>query len=101
MSLSRRSQRIGESATLKVAARAAELRSAGEDILDFTDQLGITGAWDPGTGVLTLSGSASVGDYQTALRSVTYDNSSEDPSTAGPRWSCSPQSARRRGPCVF
>ena len=36
MSLSRRSERIGESATLKVAARAAELRSAGEDILDFS-----------------------------------------------------------------
>ena len=52
----------------------------GEDVLGFTDQLGITGSWDATTGTLTLSGSASVADYQTALRSVSYRNLSEAPS---------------------
>ncbi|MDH4052022.1 MAG: DNRLRE domain-containing protein, partial [Rubrivivax sp.] len=53
---------------------------AGQDLLAFTDQLGISGSWDAGTGVLTLSGTASVADYQTALRSVSYANSSDNPS---------------------
>jgi hypothetical protein len=55
----------------------------GEDVLGFTPQSGITGAWDSGTGVLTLSGSATVAQYQAALRTVTYSNLSESPSTAG------------------
>ena len=46
----------------------------GEDILVFTDQLGITAVFDDVSGVLTLSGGASVADYQTALRNVTYEN---------------------------
>jgi Bacterial cadherin-like domain/Bacterial Ig domain/RTX calcium-binding nonapeptide repeat (4 copies) len=54
--------------------------AAGEDSLGFTAQNGITGSYDPGTGVLTLSGTASVADYQAALRSVTYDNDSDNPS---------------------
>ncbi|HYD76783.1 DUF4347 domain-containing protein, partial [Ramlibacter sp.] len=54
----------------------------GEDQLVFTNQSGITGSWNAATGVLTLSGVASVADYQAALRSITYSNTSEDPSTA-------------------
>jgi Bacterial Ig domain/Bacterial cadherin-like domain len=53
----------------------------GEDVLSFTDMLGITGTWTPGTGTLTLSGSSSVTNYQTALRSVAYENASQAPST--------------------
>ncbi|MDF3123447.1 Ig-like domain-containing protein [Rheinheimera sp. 1928-s] len=55
---------------------------AGQDILGFSDQNGITGSYDPGTGILTLSGSATVAQYQAALSSVTYSNSSEDPNTS-------------------
>ena len=55
---------------------------SGEDTLAFADTAEITGAWDSETGVLTLSGTASVADYQTALQSVSYENSSDDPSTA-------------------
>jgi hypothetical protein len=55
--------------------------ASGQDVLAFTDQLGITGSWDAGTGVLTLSGTTTVANYQTALRSVTYENSSDAPST--------------------
>ncbi|MEM9731884.1 MAG: choice-of-anchor C family protein [Pseudomonadota bacterium] len=53
-----------------------------EDVLNFTDQLGITGTYVPSTGILTLTGTASVADYQTALQSVGYTNASQDPSTA-------------------
>jgi hypothetical protein len=53
----------------------------GEDVLGFTNMLGITGSYDADTGVLTLSGISSVANYQAALRSITYYNSSENPST--------------------
>ncbi len=53
--------------------------NASQDLLAFTNQLGITGNYNSTAGVLTLSGSASVADYQTALRSITYANSSESP----------------------
>ncbi len=52
---------------------------SGEDALTFTDQLGITGGYNSGTGVLTLSGEASINDYNTALQSISYINNSEDP----------------------
>jgi hypothetical protein len=52
----------------------------GEDVLGFVDQNGIAGSYDPGTGVLTLSGTSSVANYEAALRSVSYFNSSENPS---------------------
>ena len=54
----------------------------GEDELAFTDQNGITGFYDEETNVLFLTGSASVADYEAALRSVTYANDSENPSPA-------------------
>ncbi len=54
----------------------------GQDTLSFTDQNGITGVWDAATGTLTLSGTATVAQYQAALRSVTYTNNSEAPSTS-------------------
>src|SRR5664280_2625583 len=55
------------------------------DELNFTNQNGITGSYDAATGVLTLSGSASVVDYQAALESVTYDftPSNGDPTDGG------------------
>jgi hypothetical protein len=56
--------------------------SSAEDLLAFVPQSGITGSYNATTGTLTLSGTASVADYQAALRSVTYANSSGAPSTA-------------------
>jgi subtilisin family serine protease len=52
----------------------------GQDSLSITSQNGITGNWTPATGVLALSGIASVANYQTALRSITYANVSDNPS---------------------
>jgi hypothetical protein len=54
----------------------------GEDVLAFTNQNGITGSYNPLTGVLRLSGVASVANYQAALRSVAYLNPSQNPSPA-------------------
>ncbi len=45
-----------------------------EDLLSFVNQSGITGSYSAATGVLTLSGSASLAAYSTALRSITYTN---------------------------
>ncbi|MHC5828546.1 MAG: hypothetical protein ACYT04_74780, partial [Nostoc sp.] len=52
---------------------------ATEDTLAFSNQNGIIGTYT--NGVLTLTGSATVAQYQTALQSVTYQNSSDNPST--------------------
>ncbi|MBF0434167.1 MAG: cadherin domain-containing protein [Magnetococcales bacterium] len=49
------------------------------DTLQFTSQNGITGTWSAVTHTLTLTGTASIANYQTALRSVTYINNSRDP----------------------
>ncbi len=51
----------------------------GEDRLYFTTSNGISKIWSTANGVLTLSGSASIAQYQQALRSVMYDNISHDP----------------------
>ncbi|MDH5163537.1 S-layer homology domain-containing protein [Heyndrickxia oleronia] len=49
-----------------------------EDKLEFTSVNGITGNFNPATGILTLSGKASIEDYQTVLRSVTFTTTSTD-----------------------
>ena len=52
----------------------------GQDVLSFTPQFGITGNYDPLTGVLTLAGAATDAQYQEVLRSVAYSNTSQNPS---------------------
>jgi hypothetical protein len=53
-----------------------------EDFLRFTDQNGITGAWDASGGILTLTGQSTKANYQGALRSIQYENTNmENPVT--------------------
>lgn len=52
-----------------------------EDQLLFTNQNGISGTYNPTTGVLALSGSSSVANYQTAIRSIQYNNTATTPNT--------------------
>ncbi len=47
------------------------------DVLQFTDTLNITGVFVAGT--LTLTGSDTVANYETALRSITYASTSQSP----------------------
>ncbi len=52
-----------------------------EDLLLFDDQNGITGNYSSSNGTLSLTGSATVANYQAALRSVKYRNATASPST--------------------
>jgi Ca2+-binding RTX toxin-like protein len=73
-----------DSSALNGATIALEGYVPGEDNLLFNDQNGIVGSFNAVSGVLTLSGTASISDYQQALRSVIYLNSRQQP-TAQPR----------------
>jgi hypothetical protein len=53
------------------------------DVLNFTNQNGIIGSYNAATGVLTLSGTATIANYQAALESVTYSSTSSNPSNSG------------------
>jgi uncharacterized delta-60 repeat protein len=50
-----------------------------QDVLGYTLPAGISGSFDASLGVLTLSGSASLANYQDALCSLTYMNTSDSP----------------------
>ncbi len=54
--------------------------SAG-DTLNFVNQAGITGSYNAATGVLTLSGTASLAAYEAALESVTFSTVSASSAT--------------------
>ena len=66
------------SATVQITGNYA----SSQDVLSFTDQNGITGSFNAATGTMTLTGSSSVANYQAALDSVKYFNTSDDPSGA-------------------
>jgi hypothetical protein len=55
------------------------------DALNFIAQNGINGSYDAAHGILTLTGTASLANYQTALESVTYNFSpvNGDPTAGG------------------
>ena len=52
----------------------------GEDVLAFINTASITGTWDAATGRLSLVGVDTVANYQAALRAVTYQATSDQPS---------------------
>jgi CARDB len=67
----------------QVAGASVRLLDAGSgDELAFNPQLGITGTYNSGTGVLTLTGQASPSDYRAAIRSVIV---TKRPGATGPR----------------
>ena len=68
------------SATVSIATGFA----AGQDVLELSGAAptGITDTYDATTGTLTLTGTASIADYQAALRDVAYRNTSDAPSAA-------------------
>jgi len=72
-----------ESTTLASAKVSITGGFLAGDALHFTNQSGITGSYNASTGVLTLTGSASLAAYQTALDSITYSSSATDPTKAG------------------
>ena len=66
-----------ESATISITSGFV----SGEDVLSFVDSGSIIGSYNAGSGVLTLTGSASKASYESALESITYQNTSDYPST--------------------
>ncbi|TAL19632.1 MAG: DUF4347 domain-containing protein, partial [Aquabacterium sp.] len=52
-----------------------------ESLSAVTTSTPIAASYDSGTGVLTLSGSATAAQYQQVLRTVTYNNNSDNPNT--------------------
>ncbi|HYO60895.1 MAG TPA: cadherin domain-containing protein, partial [Actinomycetota bacterium] len=55
----------------------------GQDVLSFANAFGITaGPFDASTGTLTLSGNTTFANYEDALQSVKYHNTSENPSAS-------------------
>ena len=63
---------------------SGNFQSGGEDVLAFTAASGsnITGSFNNSTGVLTLSGTTTKALYEQTLESVTYQNTSDNPSTS-------------------
>jgi VCBS repeat-containing protein len=50
-----------------------------EDVLSFTAVGGISGSYNSSTGILSLTGTSTLANYQTILRSIKYNNTSENP----------------------
>jgi hypothetical protein len=51
------------------------------DLLVFNNQNNISGSYDAATGVLSLTGTASVAAYQAALQSIDFSTTSTDTTT--------------------
>ena len=64
-------------ATIRIATNY----QSGADLLEFTNQGGITGVLNAATGTLTLTGNATAAIYTTAIESIRFNNSSGAPST--------------------
>ncbi len=80
---------VADSDSLTLSAAQVSISSgfsSGEDVLTVTPAVGgITASYAPATGVLSLSGNASLADYQTTLRSVTYQNTNTTNPSTEPR----------------
>jgi len=63
------------------AARVTIQNSKAGDTLTVTENYGITGSYDSSTGVLSLSGTASLSEYEEVLRSVEFENTNDDSNT--------------------
>ena len=72
-----------ESSQLKSATVTITGGFLAGDALNFANQNGITGSYNAATGVLTLSGTASLAAYQAALDSVTFSSTAADPTSGG------------------
>ncbi len=72
----------GDSAELDGATAAIVGGRQDTDVLDATVPPGVAKDYDAATGVLTLTGPATVAAYEDMLRSVTFDSTSQAPGTS-------------------
>lgn len=76
---------LGDADSTQLTAASVTIATgfdAANDSLSFTALGTITGSYDAVTGILSLSGTASLADYQTVLQSVSYTNAFTTPSIA-------------------
>ena len=66
-----------KSATIQISKN----HRASEDVLGFSKQGKIVGTYKKNTGILKLEGLDTLENYQKALRTITYNNTSDDPNT--------------------
>ncbi|MCB2406806.1 LamG-like jellyroll fold domain-containing protein [Hymenobacter lucidus] len=62
------------SATTLTGATVKIVNFQAQDFLNFINQNGISGSYNTGNGILTMSGTATQATYQAALRSITYSS---------------------------
>ncbi|NOS82012.1 MAG: DUF4347 domain-containing protein, partial [Nitrospira sp.] len=55
------------------------------DTLTFTNVGSVSGSYNSGTGVLTITGTGTIAQYQTFLAGVRYSSTSDDPTAGGTR----------------
>ena len=73
--------RTSNSATISITSGFV----SGEDVLSYVNAGSITGSYNAGSGVLTLTGSASKASYESALESIKYKNTNTDNPNTGNR----------------
>jgi parallel beta-helix repeat protein/VCBS repeat-containing protein len=56
--------------------------SNGEDVLAFTNTANIIGSWNNGQGAMQLTGTDTLANYESALESITYENTAPNPDTS-------------------
>jgi len=72
-----------DSASLTGATIAITGNALSGDMLNFVNQNGISGSFNPATQTLTLAGVATISQYQAALRSVTFSSTNIHASSNG------------------
>jgi autotransporter-associated beta strand protein len=76
---------VSDSASTTLAGATIQISGNyrnGEDVLSFSNTPAITGSWDATSGTLTLAGIDTLADYEAALQTVTYQDTSSNPSSA-------------------
>ncbi len=68
-----------QSATISFTKEGSAIYKQDEDMLTYTNTIGVQAAFDAASGVLTFTGAASLADYQTLLRSLQYSNTVDNP----------------------
>ena len=71
----------GRSANLTGATVVIGNYVSGQDVLSFTNVGSVVGSWNASTGTVTFTGTDTLANYQTALRSVKFSNTSDAPDT--------------------
>lgn len=64
----------------EISVQIDNIQDAGEEVLSVdTGDTGLNANYDPATGILTISGNATVADYQDVLNTLQYNNTADEP----------------------